>query len=120
MDKEEEFTDAMRDDMITGMVDKAVKHAVTTAAVTIIYKVVHNMLKTDPTVSGLKETIKRDLMKSVNTKIEMLVNERTRKSNEDALTKASLQTELEMVGFVFRLCDRSTTDFRPGQEALCH
>jgi hypothetical protein len=120
MDKGQKMTDAMISDEANDVIDEAVKHAVTQSAMTIVYEVVQGMLKTDPTVSALKEVIKHDLDKVINTRVEALIKERANKSNEDTLSKTALQTELEMVSFVLPLCDCFTADLRLGEETLRH
>jgi hypothetical protein len=100
MDKGEKMTDAMISDEANNVIDEAVKHAITQSSMTIVYEVVQGMLKTDPTVSALKEVIKHDLIKVINTRVQVLINERVNKSDEGTITKAALQAKLEMVSFV--------------------
>lgn len=100
MDKGEKMTNAMISDEANDVIDEAVKHAITQSAMTIVYEVVQGMLKTDPNVSALKEKIKHDLIKVINTRVEVLINESVNKSDERSITKAALQAKLEMVSFV--------------------
>jgi hypothetical protein len=118
MNYEEEWTDAMIDKIINHTVDEAVKVAVTRSAMEIISEVVYDMLKTDPSVSAFKETVRRDVFDAINTKIEAHVNERINKTVEQALVQAGLQAELEMVSFVLHLYEFLTTDLHLGQEGL--
>ena len=118
MDKDEETTNAMLTDMANNVVDEVVKHAITKAALDIIWNVVDIMLETNSTITELKKTITENLMTSINARVEGLVDEHVNKSLEAARTKAALQAELEMVSPVLPLRERSTTDLRPGQEVL--
>lgn len=102
MDKGEKMNDAMNTDKANDVINEAVKHAITQSAMTIVYDVVQGMIKTDPNVSALKEAIKHDLLKVINTRVEVLINERVNKPDEGTITKAALQAKLEMVSFVLR------------------
>lgn len=100
--------DAMVTDTVNDCVNKAVKHAVTKRTIEIIVEAVNDMLKNDSAVSALKETAKVAVVNSLNPKIEVVVNERIEKAVGEALTKAALQAELEMVSSVINLSDPLT------------
>jgi hypothetical protein len=115
---DEDKTDAMITDIVNHAVDEAVKVVITKSAMEIISEVVRDMLKTDSSVSALKDTVRNDVFDAINTKIEALVDKRINKTVEQALIKVGLQAELEMVSFVLHLYELLTTDLHPGQADL--
>jgi hypothetical protein len=115
---DEDMTDAMITDIVNHAVDEAVKVVITKSAMEIISEVVRDMLKTDSSVSALKDTVRNDVFDAINTKIEALVDKRINKTVEQALIKVGLQAELEMVSFVLHLYELLTTDLHPGQADL--
>jgi hypothetical protein len=83
MNKDEKINDAMITDIINEGVEEAVKLVVTKLAMDIILEVVRDMVKSDPSMSALKDLVKHDVTDCLNTKIEVLVNERVNKTIKD-------------------------------------
>lgn len=85
------------DKEITDSVDEVVKHAITSVALDIIWNVVDLMLESDSTISELRSTITNNLITSINSRVEALVDENVDQSLKVARAKAVLQAKLEMV-----------------------
>jgi hypothetical protein len=120
MNKDEKINDAMITDIINEGVEEAVKLVVTKLAMDIILEVVRDMVKSDPSMSALKDLVKHDVTDCLNTKIEVLVNERVNKTIKEAQIKAALHAELEMVNFVLPLSGLLISDLHLGQKGFCH
>jgi hypothetical protein len=66
----------------------------------IISQVADDMLRTDSAVLSLMVEVGKAVISSVNHKFELLTKQRVEKAVEEAVTKAALWAELEMVRFV--------------------
>jgi len=120
MDKHNDMANAKMPDMVNNSVDEIVKHAITNSVMDIICNVVDIMVETNSPMPLLKKTITKDLMTSVNARVEALINEHVNISFEAARTKAALEAKLEMVSLMLFLSGRSRTDHCSGQETVGH
>jgi len=107
-------------DMINNPIDEVVKHAITNSVMDIICNVVDIMVETNSPMPLLKKTMTKDLMTSIDARVEALVDEHVNNSLEGARTKAALEAELEMVSLMLFLSGRSRTDHFLGQETVGH
>jgi hypothetical protein len=120
MNNDEEIIDAVVTGIVNEGVDEAVKLVVTKSAMEIIVEVVRDMLKSDSSMSTLKELVRHDVIDCINNKIEAQVNERVHKAVEEAQLKAGLQAELELVSSVHNLSGLLISDLHLGQEGFRH
>ncbi|KEQ70476.1 hypothetical protein M436DRAFT_66384 [Aureobasidium namibiae CBS 147.97] len=91
-----DMANAKMPDIMNNPIDEVVKHAITNSVMDIICNVVDIMVETNSPMPVLKKTMTKDLMTSINARVEALVDEHVNQSLEAARTKAALEAELEM------------------------